>query len=368
MAKPADLSRPPLRILAVDVGGGTQDVLVYDSSRPVENCVRLVLPAQTQVVAERIRWETRAGRPICLTGYLMGGGASGDAVEEHLAAGLAVFATPAAAMTLDNNLDKVRSLGIQVVDNAPPGVARIHLTDLDMHALRAALVSFAIEPPDLLAVAVQDHGYLPGVGGRDFRSEYLRSLIEGDGNALNMLFETPPEPMIRMHALQQQYPHALVMDTGAAAVLGSLGDPLVAAAARADGAILVNVGNLHTFAVAFRGERIYGLFEHHTGGVTAEWLGRLVEQLRAGTLTHADVKAQRGHGAAFRSDYAGAGRFEFIAVTGPNRAVAAPLGYHAAVPHGDMMLTGAYGLVEATLRRLDRLDQRPPVTTLMPPR
>lgn len=365
MAEMADLN-PPLRILAVDVGGGTQDVLVYDSSRTVENCVRLVLPAQTQIVAERVRRATRAGRPICLTGYLMGGGASGDAVEEHLAADLAVYATPGAAMTLDNDLDKVRALGVQVVDNPPPGTERIRCTDLDLHALRSTLASVTIEPPELLAVAVQDHGYLPGVGGRDFRSEYLRSLIERDGNALNMLFESPPEPMIRMHALKQQFPHALVMDTGAAAVLGSLGDPMVAQAACTDGAILINVGNLHTFAVAFRGERIYGLFEHHTGGVTAEWLGYLVEQLRAGTLTHAEVKAQRGHGAAFRADYAGAGRFEFVAVTGPNRAIAGPLGYHAAVPHGDMMLTGAYGLVEATLRRLARLGQRQPVTTLMP--
>ena len=147
MAEPADMSAPPLRMLAVDVGGGTQDVLVYDSSMPVENCVRMVLPAQTQVVAERIRRATRAGRPVCLTGYLMGGGASGDAVEEHLSAGLAAYATPAAAMTLDNNLEKVRALGVQILDNGPPGVERIRCGDLDLNALHATLASFAIEPP-----------------------------------------------------------------------------------------------------------------------------------------------------------------------------------------------------------------------------
>lgn len=362
----ANLNDQPLRMLAVDVGGGTQDVLVYDSSQPVENCVKLVLPAQTQVVAERIRRVTRAGQPLCLTGFLMGGGASGDAVEEHLAAGLPVYATPGAAQTLHNDLAKVRELGIEVVENAPPGVERIRFGDLDLNALHAALASFEVEPPERLAVAVQDHGYLPGVGGRDFRSEYLRSLIEGDGNALNMLFDTPPASMIRMQALKQQFPEALVMDTGAAAVLGSLGDPVVAQAARSDGAILVNIGNLHTFAVAFRDERIYGLFEHHTGGVTADWLSHLIEQLRGGELTHAEVKAHRGHGAAFRSDYGDAGRFELVSVTGPNRAIAAPLGYHTAVPHGDMMLTGAYGLVEATLRWLARRGEQPPVATLMP--
>ncbi|MCD6033909.1 MAG: hypothetical protein K0S78_6095, partial [Thermomicrobiales bacterium] len=32
--------------------------------------------------------------------------------------------------------------------------------------------------------------------------------------------------------------------------------------------------------------------------------------------------------------------------TGPNRRLARGLGYHEAAPHGDMMLTGAWGLVE----------------------
>jgi hypothetical protein len=45
-------------------------------------------------------------------------------------------------------------------------------------------------------------------------------------------------------------------------------------------------------------------------------------------------------------------------VTGPNRHIAAPLGYYQAVPYGDMMLAGPYGLVRATLGRLaaDGLD------------
>ena len=362
----AYLSARPLRMLAVDVGGGTQDVLLYESDRPVENCVKLVLPAQTQVVATRVRMATAAGRAVFLAGELMGGGASGDAVEEHLAAGLSVYATADAARTLHNDLAKVTALGIRIVETPPADAVSVNFGDLDLDALHAALRGFAIEPPELLAVAVQDHGYLPGRGGRDFRSEYLRSLLERGGDAAGMLFETPPESMIRMWAVKRQFPHALVMDTGAAAVLGALGDPVVARAARTDGAILVNIGNLHTFAVAFRGERIYGLFEHHTGGVTPQWLTYLVERLRAGKLTHAEVKAQRGHGAAFSSDYAEAGGFTFVAVTGPNRAIAAPLGYHTAAPHGDMMLTGAYGLVEATLRRLYQLNLEPPVATLMP--
>ena len=43
--------------------------------------------------------------------------------------------------------------------------------------------------------------------------------------------------------------------------------------------------------------------------------------------------------------YRAAGPFSFVAVTGPNRAMAAPLGWYMAAPHGAMMLSGCFGLV-----------------------
>ena len=41
--------------------------------------------------------------------------------------------------------------------------------------------------------------------------------------------------------------------------------------------------------------------------------------------------------------------------TGPQRQMAADLGYHFAAPYGDMMLTGSFGLVTATRRLLGDL-------------
>ena len=142
-----------------------------------------------------------------------------------------------------------------------------------------------------------------------------------------MLYREPPEYMLRMRAVTRDLPGAFVMDTGAAVVLGILGDPQVARAADA-GAILVNIGNMHTFGVALRGRRVFGLFEHHTGGITPAILRQLVDRLRAGTLTHQEVLDFGGHGAAFVPDYALAGPFDFVAITGPNRGVADELGYH----------------------------------------
>jgi uncharacterized protein (DUF1786 family) len=144
------------------------------------------------------------------------------------------------------------------------------------------------------------------------------------------------------------------MDTGAAAVLGILGDLVVARAVESSGAILVNIGNMHTFGVAISGRRIYGVFEHHTGGITPDVLSHLVNRLRVGQLTHREVLEWGGHGAAFASNFQGAGSFELVAITGPNRQIARSLGYHQAVPHGDMMLSGPFGLVEGMLGLLQR--------------
>ncbi|HEY8446160.1 MAG TPA: DUF1786 domain-containing protein [Thermomicrobiales bacterium] len=343
----------PLRILAIDVGAGTQDIFIYESDRTPENCVKLVLPSQTQIVAARVREATEAGRPLHLTGTLMGGGASSDAIRAHLAAGLPVTATPDAARTLHNDLTRVEALGVRLETEPLLGAVTVELKDVDLPALRAALEPFGVTVPDIVAVAVQDHGFRPGSGNNEVRFDYLQSLIARGGSLAGMVYREPPPGMTRMAAVQATIPGAYLMDTGAAAVLGALGDPLVARAAREDGAILVNVGNMHTFATLVKGRRLYGLFEHHTGGITAEIIGDLVERLRRGTLDTATFTRDfDGHGAALDPRYFDEGPFDFVAVTGPNRHLARPLGYHEAAPHGDMMLTGAFGLAEGVLMAL----------------
>lgn len=355
----------PLRILAVDVGAGTQDILVYDSGRTIENSVKLVLPSQTQVVAARIRRASVSRRSIHLSGSVMSGGASSAAIEEHLAAGLMVSATEDAARSIHNDLERVRTLGITIRDEPMPGDEVLRMTDLDLDALRMVLDRFGVELPSIVAVAVQDHGYLPGAGGREFRYEFLQSLLAGGGDIVNMVYRDVPEYMIRMRAVRRDVPGVVLMDTGAAAVLGALGDPVVARRANDDGAIIVNIGNMHTFGVAMRGRRIFGLFEHHTGGITPASLASLVERLGSGRLTHDEVVAHGGHGAAFHPDYSAAGPFAFVAITGPNRRVARALEFHEAAPHGDMMLTGSFGLVEGVMQLLATEGYTLPVSSLI---
>ena len=53
-----------MRILAIDVGTGTQDILLFDSTQPVENALQLIMPSPTQIAAGRIRRATRSAARV----------------------------------------------------------------------------------------------------------------------------------------------------------------------------------------------------------------------------------------------------------------------------------------------------------------
>ena len=132
-----------MRVIALDVGTGTQDVLLYDSSLVTENNVKMVMPSQTAIVANRIRSVTEQGRSLFLCGETMGGGPSSAAVRAHMQGGYSVYATPLAAKTLNDDLDKVRSWGVNITPAQPTtDCVRIELNDVDVPALRAALQQF----------------------------------------------------------------------------------------------------------------------------------------------------------------------------------------------------------------------------------
>jgi uncharacterized protein (DUF1786 family) len=116
------------------------------------------------------------------------------------------------------------------------------------------------------------------------------------------------------------------------------------------GAVLVNLGNMHTFAALVYQGRLMGVFEHHTGGLNSDLLHRLVAKLRSGDLDNTEFRHHfDGHGAVISDRYRSLDPFEFVAVTGPNRAMVDSLGWYRAAPHGDMMLTGSFGLVDGYL-------------------
>jgi uncharacterized protein (DUF1786 family) len=301
------------------------------------------MPSRTQLVAGQIRRVTQQGHSLYLYGHVMGGGACYTALKQHLAAGLKVYATKQAAYTFNDNLNKVCQMGIELVEAVPDNTDKIWLGDIDLPAFQQALAAFEQPLPSHLAVAVQDHGFSAEESNRTLRFRLLKEFIAKGGFLRDLVFtEQIPEVYTRMNAVRAIVPGAVLTDTGAAALLGITADPAVRAQME-KGIIAVNIGNSHTLAAAIRGQRVYGIFEHHTGVLNTELLASLVKRMQNNELSNDEIYNAGGHGAALHPDM-GPG-WDYVAVTGPRRAMAKPLGWREAAPYGDMMLTGCFGLL-----------------------
>jgi uncharacterized protein (DUF1786 family) len=356
-----------MQILTADIGTGTQDILLFDTERAPENCLKLVMPSPTLALAERIKRATAEGRPLLITGTLMGGGPVVWAVEAHRRAGLQVLATAEAARTFNDDLERVRlELGVSIVPDDVahrligswqpyPGYAHILFHDFYYPAIRGVFTAFGVDLRlDALALAVFDHGAAPPeVSDRQFRMDYLAERLRQDRRLSSFAFrgDQVPEIMTRLRALadialRQTGLPVVVMDSAPAAVLGALEDPQVA---RHPDPLVVNVGNFHTLAFQFRDGQIARLFEHHTGELTpvklAAWLGALAD----GNISHETIFQDHGHGAVIFDHQRISPNV--IAVVGPRRvmlnSLAPSLNMYLAVPHGDQMLAGCFGLLRA---------------------
>lgn len=333
-------------LLAVDVGAGTQDILLYEEGIPVENCVKLVLPSQTKIIAGQIAQATARGQNIFLWGNLMGGGPLVRALKRHLAAGLYVYSLPCPAKTIRDDLREVEALGVQLVTQAPKeNCIGLYLQDLDLDNLRQALSLFDVELPETVTVAVQDHGEAIGKSNRKFRFEHWEWFLAQGGRLSDLIYRKVPPYLTRMKAVQEAIPGAFLMDTGAAAIRGALLDPVVAGRQK-EGIVLVNIGNQHVLAALVRGDRVWGIFEHHTRLMTPAKLKEYIIRFTWGKVANEEVYADGGHGCTRCSDTPNPECFGFVAITGPRRHLAKGFGYFA-VPCGDMMLSGCFGLVAA---------------------
>lgn len=337
------------KILAMDIGGGTQDIVIYEEGKSPENFIQLVLPSPTSIVADRIKEITAAQKGLHLSGTIMGGGRCVRAIKKHLKAGFPVTAEEEAAKTVKDDLEKVKNIGIVIKESPPKGYQVVETKDVDLEILKKALALYHVELPQEVAVAVQDHGEAPpGMSNRHFRFEHWKNFIQSGGKIFDLSYLNPPDYLTRMKAIKKTVPHALVMDTCSAAIWGSFGDELVQSKLE-ESIVLVNIGNQHTFAVLIKEQRIYGLFEHHTRLLDSKKLFTLIGKLRGKELTHKEVFEDGGHGCYIAQDIPG--DFDFVGVTGPRRSLAQGLGFHMVNPHGNMMVAGCFGLIEAAKNR-----------------
>ena len=341
-----------MRILAIDVGTGTQDIMIYDTEKELENSIKLVLPSPHLYISQQIR-ETE--NDIYFTGEIMGGGKIKKSLLEHMEKGYKVVMEPTCAKTIRDNIEQVKSLGIEIADENKDytDYTKIKLGDINIKKLSEFLLGYDLDLDfDEIAIAVQDHGYNENMGDRDFRFEKIRQKVSHPISPLEFGFkEDMPEYFTRMQAVRRQIKDEgieklpLVMDTKFASIAGMCYDEV---ASRLDSFIVIDIGNGHTTAASIENGKIQGVFEHHTSSLTGESLERYIKRLPSGEITHEEVHEDFGHGAHVLNPIT---EIEKVIVSGPKRELIEKtnLDWHHAAPGGDVMMTGTIGLIKTIL-------------------
>lgn len=344
-----------MRILAIDVGTGTQDIMIYDTEKELENAIKLVLPSPHLYISQIIR-ETE--NDIYFNGEIMGGGKLKKSILEHKEKGYDVVMNPTCARTIRDNLEQVKSLGIKIAENEKDYLdySKITLGDINITKLSQFLLGYDLEFDfDNIAIAVQDHGYNENMGDRDFRFEKIRQKVSEPISPLEFGFiNDVPEYFTRMQAVKRQVESEgitdspLIMDTKFASIAGMCFDET---AKKLNSYIVIDIGNGHTTAASIEDGKIQGVFEHHTSSLSGESLERYIKRLANGEITHEEVHEDFGHGAHVINPMS---ELEKVIVSGPKRELIEKtnLDWHHAAPGGDVMMTGTVGLVKTIQERL----------------
>ncbi len=339
-----------MKILAVDIGVGTQDIMLYDTDHPIENSVKMVMPSPTKILAKRIR---NHHNDILINGDTMGGGPVNKAVKNHIGRGYKVVMTEKSARTIRDDISRVKALGIEIIpeEEKHPELGKVELKDVDLEAIEGALSKFDVRLDfDHIGVAVQDHGYMDGVGDRNFRFMKIKERLDVPKDPEEFAYYGEvPEYFTRMNGVLNTLKgyKLTIMDSKFASVCGATCDDYVK---DLDSYIIMDIGNGHTLAAAFQNGKIIGVFEHHTRSLDPDKIKYLLEKLKDGTITHEEVHDDGGHGAWATGPMNG---FECVVATGPMRRILqkTDLKVHYAAPVGDVMMTGPAGLIKAIMSR-----------------
>ena len=341
-----------MRILAIDVGTGTQDIMIYDTEKELENSIKIVLPSPHLYISQQIR-ETE--NDIYFNGEIMGGGKIKMSILEHMEKGYNVVMEPKCAKTIRDNIEQVAALGIEIADDSKEykDYTKITLGDINITKLSEFLLGYDLEfDIDKIAIAVQDHGYNENMGDRDFRFEKIREKVSEPISPLEFGFkEDIPDYFTRMQAVRRQVKDEgiedvpLVMDTKFASIAGMCYDE---EAMKLNSYIVIDIGNGHTTAASIEHGKIQGVFEHHTSSLTGESLERYIKRLASGEITHEEVHEDFGHGAHVLNPIS---KIEKVIVSGPKRELIEKTGldWHHAAPGGDVMMTGTVGLIKTAM-------------------
>ncbi len=333
-------------LLLLDIGSGTQDVVLALAHMSPENWPQFVLPSPAKIIAQKIQSLTACSKDVWLYGHNMGGGFF-RAVLAHIKAGHKVYCTLEAAAAIHDSIERVQSYGIEIRESAPYGAVPVQLADYDPAFWEGFLRQWSLPMPHQVLAAVQDHG-VHEQGNRLGRMKAWRALLESSAQPEDWLYTHVAEQCPQCTRLEtlQKLTGGPVADTGTAAVLGMFCAPEVLARSQREGITVINVGNSHTVAMLVYKGKVSGIFEHHTGQQPLQAFLHDLQEFRLGWLPDEEVRASGGHGTVFGHRDAAAGSFAPTFIIGPRRELLRGQGQFVA-PYGQMMLAGCFGLLRA---------------------
>lgn len=348
-----------MKILLIDIGAGTMDLLYFETSSKIH--YKAVVKSPVITLAEKL---DKIDGNILITGVEMGGGSMSSILREKAAKNEVVISRSASA-TVNHDIEKVRATGAIVVEDEEADQIRqsgkynyIDISDLEQERIKEIVEGMGVPFSfDVIGLCAQDHGVSePGVSHLDFRHNIFKEKLDSTPFPHEMLYgyDEIPATFNRLKSMArkaQLFPaeEIYVMDSGMAAILGGTLDP---AAARKKRIIVLDIATSHTVGAAFEEGELAGFFEYHTKDITREILERYIVDLANGKLEHEKVLEQGGHGAYIRKSF-GFENLELIVSTGPKRAMAKETGLDIfpGAPMGDNMMTGTAGILEALRRR-----------------
>ena len=337
-----------MKILAIDIGAGTQDILVFNDEDTIENSIKLVLPSPPVIISKIIK---KATTDLYFDGDIMGGGKIKNYIDNHIKKGFKVAMEKQAAKTIKDDLKVAEAIGVELVDEGSysnskfSNYSKITLKDIDIDELSSTIAKYDLDFSfDHIAVAVQDHGFSAKMGDRDFRFEKIRERLVYPLKVEDFGFINAPDYFTRMKAVERSLSglNPVLTDSKFAAICGACQDPNVA---KLNSYVVMDIGNGHTMAASIENGHIHGVFEHHTSMLNSQKIESLVSKLVKATITHLEVHEGHGHGAHVVNPIS---KLEKVVVTGPKRSIIEKtnLDYYNAAPAGDVMMTGPVGLIE----------------------
>lgn len=377
-------------ILAIDVGKGTEDLLLFNEQKKVENTVQIVLPSTAQILKDQLLSDD--SELIFISGSLMAGEPWHKVVYDKCATKPhSVIMTETAARSLRYNLDQVKSKHVKVlsdsdfekeyekykreqeeIDEFPMystrlSISRYSISDINFDRIEAILEGSNINRNEIKKVllCVQDHGEPadPNQSARDFRMSAIYNRLDQSGKLEDLMFrsEAIPKDLPRLSSVAQSalqyFTHlsakdVYVMDSSPAVVLGVVDNLDSTEISDEKKHLIVNLGNGHTLVTYMRGDIVELVYELHTGALKPDEFADDLDLILRGKLTHEDVLKKGAHGIYRRNspdedqtldDYLP------ILVIGPNRYKIKNIHGKISFPHpgGSMMMSGPLGLIRA---------------------